>query len=93
MDKTQAKVLATEELIPYRSLSYAELTEKIGTQECFERLNEDGNDYRIEIDFMYDDEAIKTIRVWSIISYSFWTDFFPISECFIKGPDGRFIDE
>lgn len=93
MDKTQAKILATEELIPYRLLSYHELTEKLGTQECFERLTEDGNEYRVEVDFMYDDEATKAIRVFSMISYSLWTDFSPISECFIKASDGKFIDE
>jgi len=93
MDKTEAKMIAENDLEVYRTLSYEEIVGKIGNQENFERVSENGEPYQIEFDFFYDDAASGNIRVAGIVSYSGWTDFFPVSNDFIIAPDGKFIGE
>jgi len=93
MNKTEAVSVVENELAQYRKLPYEELIRKIGEQETFERVNETGEKYQIEINFFFDDEEEKILRVTGMISYSFWTDFSPVCSDFIVAPDGKFIDE
>ncbi len=93
MNKTEAASIIESELAQYKKLSYEDLVRKIGEQETFERINETGENYQIEIDFFFDDEKEKTLRVTGMISYSFWTDFSPVCSDFIIAPDGKFIGE
>lgn len=93
MDKKEAGLVAEKDLEFYRSLSYDEILSKVGIQESFEKVSDRGEPYRMEIDFMFDDHDEKTIRVWAIVSYSFWTDFVPVSTSFIIAPNGDFVGE
>jgi hypothetical protein len=93
MKKEEAIKILEDKLNEYRNLSYAELVEKIGEQETFEGKNEKGEDYRIEFDFFYDGDEATDLRVSGMISYSGWTDFFPVCSDFIISPDGEFIGE
>jgi len=93
VNKAEATSIIENELAQYRKLPYEELVWKIGEQETFEKMNEKGEDYQIEIDFFFDDEKEKTLRVVGMISYSFWTDFSPVCSDFIIAPDGKFIGE
>ncbi len=92
MNKTKALIIIENELTQYRKLPYEELVRKIGEQETFEKVNEADENYQIEIDFFFDDEEKKTLRVTGLISYGFRTDFSPICSEFIIAPDGKIID-
>ncbi len=85
--------LAENELEFYREMTYQTISAKIGEQESFERLTEQGEAYQIEFDFFFDDNKSGNIRVAGIVSYSGWTDFFPVSSSFIIAPNGEFIGE
>ena len=93
VDKHKAAEVAGEELSSYRALSYDELVSKIGYAESFERISETGEPYQIEVDFHFDDSKEQNIRVVAMVSYSWWTDFSPVSSDFIMAPDGSFVGE
>lgn len=93
MDKAEAREIAEKDLQFYRGMSYEALEQKIGYPESFERVSERGEPYQIEFDFFYDDVANKTIRVLAAVSYSAWTDFFPVSNDFIIASTGEFVGE
>ena len=93
MDKVEASRIADKDLEYYRRLSYEEIASKRGTQEAFERTSESGEPYQIEFDFIDEDSESGNIRVWAMVSYSWWTDFSPVSSDFIMAPDGSFIGE
>ena len=93
MNKQEALDIAEKELDSYRSLPYEELVSKIGHAESFERVSESGEPYQIEFDCFFDDSEDRNIRVVGMVSYSWWTDFSPISSSFIMSPDRSFIGE
>lgn len=93
MDKNEASQIAEKDLEFYRSLSYDEILSRIGVQESFEKVSDRGEPYQIEFDFMFDDHDEKTIRVWAMVSHSFWTDFIPVTNSFIIAPNGDFKGE
>ena len=93
MDKPEARAIAETDLEYYRAMPYEELARKIGHAESFERVSERSEPYQIEFDFFYDDHETGNIRVAGIVSYSGWTDFFPVSNDFIIAPNGEFIGE
>jgi hypothetical protein len=93
MDRDEARAIAEKDLEFYRARSYEQIVGRIGAQESFERVNERGEPYQIEFDFFYDDAEEKSIRVSGMVSYSFWTDFAPVTSDFIVAPDGTFIGE
>ena len=93
MDKAEARQIAEKELELYRSISYQELAGRIDQCEHYEGASEHGEQYQIQFDFFFDDGESRNIRVISKVSYSGWTDFFPVSSDFIIAPDGSFVDE
>ena len=93
MKKEQAIDILENKLIEFRKLTYSELVEKIGNQETFEGETQTGEPYQIEVDFFFDDEKEKTLRVTAMISYSFITDFAPVTSDFIIAPNGKYISE
>lgn len=93
MIKDEALEIIETCLGKYRQSDYSELILKIGKQEIFEGFGRDGRKYQIEIDFFFDDEITKNLRVTAMISYSLVTDFSPIVSDFIIAPNGKFIGE
>ncbi len=90
MDKQEAFEIAEKELESYRLFDYADLVSKIGNPEGFERFSKRGEAYQVEFECFFDDRENKNLRVAAAISYSGWTDFFPVSNDFIMAPDGSF---
>jgi hypothetical protein len=93
MTKAEAIQIVEQYLETYRQLSYSELVLKIGEQETFEGINETGEKYQVEVDFFFDDEKTKNLRVTAMISYDTATDFSPVVSDFIIAPYGNFIGE
>lgn len=93
MDKAEAIAIAERDLQYYRKMSYDQIEARLGKQESFERVSEIGEPYQIEFDFFYDDAESGNIRVVGMVSYSGWTDFFPVSNDFIMTRDGSFVGE
>ncbi len=93
MNKIEAVEILERELVQYRKLPYSDLVKKMGEQETFEKINERGEKFQVEVDFFFDNEEEKTIRVLAMLSYSLWTDFSPVSRDFIVAPNGKFVGE
>ncbi len=93
MEKEEATKIIEDKLSEMRKLHYSELVEKIGEQETFEGKTQTGEPYQIEVDFFFDNEKEKTLRVTAMISYSFITNFSPVTSDFIIAPNGKFIGE
>ncbi len=93
MDKIEARAIAEKDLEFYRAMSYEQIAAKIGESESFERVSEQGEPYQIEFNFFYDDHEAENIRIMGIVSYSGWTDIFPVSNDFIVAPNGDFVGE
>ena len=91
MDKQEAFEIAAKELESYRSFEYADLVSKIANPESFERVSKRGEAYQVEFECYFDDGENMNVRVSAAVSYSGWTDFFPVSSDFIGAPDGSFI--
>ena len=91
--KVEAVQIIEHYLDTYRQISYPELVLKIGEQETFEGVSEDGEKYEVEIEFFFDDEKTKNLRVTGTISYDLKTDFSPVVCDFIIAPNGHFIGE
>lgn len=93
MTKAEAVQIIEQYLETYRQLSYSELVLKIGEQETFEGTSAGGEKYQVEMDFFFDDERTKNLRVTGVISYDAATDFLPVAGDFIIAPNGKFIGE
>ena len=93
MTKVEAVQIVERYLEICRQLSYSELVLKIGEQEVFEGVSEAGEKYQVEVDFFFDDEKTKNLRVTGMISYNLATDFSPVASDFIIAPNGEFIGE
>lgn len=93
MTKVKALQIIEQYLETYRQLGYSELALKIGEPETFEGVGADGEKYQIEVDFFFDDEKTKNLRVTGMISYNLRTDFLPVTSDFIIAPNGKFIGE
>ena len=93
MTRAEAIQIVEQYLETYRQLNYSELVLKIGEQETFEGVSETGEKYEIEVDFFFDDEKTKNLRVTAMISYDRATNFSPVVSDFIIAPNGNFIGE
>src|SRR5687768_5202688 len=93
MTSDEAVKIAEKYLETYRRLSYSELVLKIGEQEVFEGVSADGENYQIEVEFFYDDEKNKNLRVSALISWNLATSFAPVNTDFIIAPNGNFVGE
>ena len=93
MDKGEARMIAERDLKVYRDMTYENIRSEIGSAESFERVSELGEPYQIEFEFFYDNHREGNIRVTAAVSYSGWTEFFPVSNDFIIAPNGEYIGE
>lgn len=94
MDKQEARSLLTEQLGLCRARSYADLAAMIGQAVCIEVTGPTGKCYQIEFSVLWDGKPGEEVRVIaSIDDGSFRAAFSPLSDGFIKAPDGTFIGE
>ena len=94
MDKQEAQALLTEQMGMYRARSYADLLAMIGHADCVQITSPSGQYYQIEFNVFWDNKPGGNIRVAAAIDDgSFRASFSPLSDDFLKAPDGTFIDE
>ncbi len=93
-EKTEPRALLASELQMYRTRSYNELRERIGSQDDFVVAAPSGRNYQIEVDFFWDDRPNGNIRVMAMIDDGgFWSAVLPGADSFILSPAGQFIGE
>jgi hypothetical protein len=94
MDKQEARSLLTEQLATYRTRSYADLVAMIGRDDCVEITGPSGERYQVEFGVIWDNKPGGNVRVMlSIDDGTFRAAFSPLTDDFIKAPDGSFIGE
>lgn len=96
MDKEEARIIHLDELADFRSMSFQELSSLVGSVIVMEKKGLSGTDYQIEVLVLWDSPRNPggNLRVIaSIDDGRFLSAFNPVTEDFIKGPDGNFIGE
>jgi hypothetical protein len=91
VDKQQAVEILTKELEKYRAMGYVRLAELVGEEIVFVAAGQDGVEYQIEIDVIWDDPRRPggTLRVLAAIDDGrFPAAFAPLMEDFLVEPDG-----
>lgn len=83
-----------EELAKLRQVTYSQLVARLlDKQENVERVGGTGTRYQIELQAFWDNEPNGNLRVMAAIDDGGWRAFIPLTEAFIRAPDGSFIGE
>jgi hypothetical protein len=93
MDNAIARAILLPELEKFRGYSYADLSALIGGEAFRTEIAYDGAVYYAVIDFVWDNKPGGAVRVIGMIDDGGWRAFSPLSDSFIKAPDGSFVDE
>lgn len=93
MDKREAKTILSARLAEYRHRAYTDLQKLLATQETCEGRGDSGTAYQLEFYALWDDKPCGNLRVFGCIDDGGIRASFPLTECFIVAPDGRFIGE
>jgi hypothetical protein len=95
MDSEEAGLVLEGKLRALRASSYAELMALLEPQHLLER-GPSGTEYRVELQAFWDDPRAKEdLRVMVTVRPSQGAElrFGPLTDDFIRAPDGRFIGE
>ncbi len=95
-DKQEARQLVTDVLRHLRDLSHDELVRRFVGQppETREIRAHSGTVYELEVQGFWDDRRQRTVRVLvSVFDDTLRAMLSPLSEDFIKAPDGSFVGE
>lgn len=93
MDSDEAGSILAEQLASYRALTYPELAERVDTVEIAELRAPSGVEYQLEVQFCWDSKPNGDVRVIGSIDDGGWRTFAPLSDDFIRAPNGTFVDE
>ena len=93
MDKHEAKALLADKLREYRVLTYEQLRARVGDQDNLELTGQSGTEYQTEVQFFWDHKPGGDIRVMGAIDDGGWRAYFPLTDDFIRAPDGSFVGE
>jgi hypothetical protein len=94
VNKAEAKKIIAKELEQYRIKPYSELVEMIDKESInYELTSEGGDRYQIEIEAFWDNKPNGDVRIIGGIDDGGWRAFIPVSDSFIKNPDGNFVGE
>jgi hypothetical protein len=94
MDHAEAGSLLTAALAPYRAMRYAELVPLVNAPKRTTELpGASGARYCVDIVIDWDADAGGNLRVIGAIDDGGWRAFMPMSDSFIKAPDGSFVGE
>jgi hypothetical protein len=93
MDTVEARLVLAERLAHYRTLSYADLVTRVDSVECEEVASSDQKLWQLEFQFFWDNKPNGDIRVTGAIDNGGIRAFFPVTDSFIKAPNGEFIGE
>jgi len=91
MDNDEARGILTGSLAGYRALSYEELARRVDTVETDAVEAPSGVTYSLEIQFFWDAKPDGAVRVIGSIDDGGWRAFRPLSDDFIRAPDGSFV--
>jgi hypothetical protein len=94
VNREQAQSILSAEIERLRQLGYEELISRLlDKQETFERAAPDGTPYQVELQGFWDDQASGKLRVFVNVDDGCWRAFVPLSDGFIRAPDGSFVGE
>lgn len=94
MNKTEAREIITVELAKYRNWSYDQLRALVDApKRSFEVVGASGTRYHVDIDAHWDATPEGAVRVLGCIDDGGWRAYLPMSDSFIKAPDGSFVGE
>jgi hypothetical protein len=94
MNKSEAREILTTEVAKFRGVAYEQLAAMVdGPTQTTEIVGPSGTRYFIGIVVYGDGEAGGDVRVIATIDDGGWRAFVPMSDDFIKAPDGSFVGE
>ena len=93
MDKREASEILARKLKEYSRTSYHELAARVDAVDDVEIAGDSGIRYGVEINFIWDSRPGGPVRVIGSIDDGGWHSMFPLTDDFIKAPDGSFVDE
>jgi hypothetical protein len=95
MDKTEARIILTQQLEQYRERAYGDLVKLVGNNVVSEVRGPSGIGYQVEIEIMWDSPRERLdVRVMGTIDDGRLPGaLFPLCDSFILSPDGRFIGD
>jgi hypothetical protein len=94
MDKAEAARLLTTELAKFRQRPYDDLAAMVDSpKHTVEVVGRSGTRYYLSVLVHWDSEAAGNVRVIGTIDDGGVRAFVPMSDDFIKAPDGSFVGE
>lgn len=94
MDKMEARTLLEQELRKYRVKTYAELAQMVDSEpDCYEIAATSGKWYQLEVQAFWDGKLGGNVRIIGAMDDGGWRAFAPLSDSFIKTPEGTFVGE
>lgn len=94
MNNQEARTVLASVLTPYRDHSYVQLCVMIGQpKRVLRATGPSGVEYQIDIDAYWDSRSGGDVRVFGCIDDMGWRAFLPLTDSFIKAPDGSFVGE
>ena len=93
MDANEARTILKERLARYREYPHEQLAQLVGSVEVEERRGQAGTPYQLEFEFVWDARPGGNVRVIGGIDDGGLRAFFPLTDAFIKAPDGSFVGE
>ena len=94
MDNQEAGELLERELSPFRCQSYSALVDRTSNEPVrLHRSGSTGQNYQLEIKFVWDERAGGDVRVLGSIDDGGWRTFLPHTRSFIKSPDDSVVRE
>jgi hypothetical protein len=90
---SEPKMILAERLKRYREHSYDRLVRLIGSQEAEEARAPSGKRYQLEFQVFWDSRPGGDVRVMGSIDDGGIRAIFPVTDDFIKAPDGTFVGE
>ena len=93
MNALEAREVLAAQLAIWRQQSYAALSIQIGVCSHAEIRGSSGTMYQIEITPEWDDQPKGVIRVLGCVDDGGMRAFVPLTDDFLIGPDGQFVDE
>lgn len=85
--------MLAREVAALRELSYEELRALLDVQDTHEVAAESGTWYQVETQVWWDDKPGGDLRVRTAIDDGGWRAYIPMTDDFIKAPDGSFVGE
>jgi hypothetical protein len=93
VDKNEARAILAECLASYRAMTYPELALRVDTVETAEIRAPSGVQYQLEVQFFWDSKPNHEVRVIGSVDDGGWRAFVPVTDDFIRAPDGTFVGE